>query len=70
MLIWHQKYRVSSLSHDLKDVAVCSLLKERGDETEVPERCIVRLIRKLEGHSEFPHEMTGSRLLVDIDYCW
>ncbi len=50
-------YRVSSLSRDLKDGAVCRLLKERGYETEVPERCIVQLIRKLEGCSEFPHEI-------------
>ncbi|MCM1284047.1 MAG: DUF3793 family protein [Muribaculaceae bacterium] len=50
-------YRVSSLSRDLKDNAVCRLLKERGYETEVPERCIVQLIRKLEGCREFPHEI-------------
>ena len=50
-------YRVSSLSHDLKDDAVCRMLKERGYETEVPERCIVQLIRKLERCSEFPHEI-------------
>ena len=50
-------YRVSSLSLDLKDDTVCRLLKERGYETEVPERCIVQLIRKLEGCGEFPHEI-------------
>ena len=50
-------YRVSSLSRDLKDDAVCRLLKERGYETEVPERCIVQLIRKLEGDGGFPHEI-------------
>ena len=50
-------YRVSSLAHDLKDNAVRHLLKERGYETEMPERCIVQLIRKLEGQGEFPHEI-------------
>ena len=50
-------YHVSSLSHDLKDDTICRLLKERGYETEMPERCIVQLIRKLEGHGEFPHEI-------------
>ncbi|MCM1092008.1 MAG: DUF3793 family protein [Butyrivibrio sp.] len=50
-------YRVSSLSRDLKDDAVRRLLKEKGYETEAPELCIVRLIRKLEGCDEFPHEI-------------
>ncbi|MCM1122072.1 MAG: DUF3793 family protein [Eubacterium sp.] len=49
--------RVGDLSRDLKDDAVCRLLKERGYETEVPERCIVQLIRKPEGDSGFPHEI-------------
>ena len=50
-------YRVSRLSRDLKDGAVCHLLKEMGYETEMPERCIVQLIRKLEECGEFPHEI-------------
>jgi len=50
-------YRVSSLSRDLKDDAACRLLKEKGYETEAPERCIVQLIRKLEGCGGFPHEI-------------
>lgn len=50
-------YRVSSLFRDLKDDKTCRLLKARGYETEMPERCIVQLIRKLEGCSEFPHEI-------------
>lgn len=50
-------YRVSQLSRDLQDDAACSMLKEMGYETEMPERCIVRLIRKLEACSEFPHEI-------------
>ena len=50
-------YRVSHLLRDMKDDAVCRLLKERGYETEMPERCIVQLIRKLEEDGEFPHEI-------------
>lgn len=50
-------YRVSRLSRDLKDGAVSRLLKEMGYETEIPERCIVQLIRKLEECGEFPHEI-------------
>lgn len=50
-------YRVSHLFRDLKDAAVCCLLKERGYETEMPERCIVQLIERLEECGEFPHEI-------------
>ncbi|MCM1345130.1 MAG: DUF3793 family protein [Lachnospiraceae bacterium] len=50
-------YRVSRLWRDLKDDAVCRLLKERGYETEAPERCIIHLIERLEECSEFPHEI-------------
>lgn len=50
-------YRVSHLSRDLQDDAACNLLKEMGYETEIPERCIVRLIRKLGECNEFPHEI-------------
>lgn len=50
-------YRISLLSRDLKNDTVCQLLKERGYETEMPERCIVQLIKKLEGCNEFPHEI-------------
>lgn len=50
-------YRVSHLLRDMKDDAVSHLLREMGYETETPERCIVQLIRKLEGCSEFPHEI-------------
>ncbi|MBD5489583.1 MAG: DUF3793 family protein [Lachnospiraceae bacterium] len=50
-------YRVSRLSRDLKDNVACRLLKERGYETETPERCIVQLIRRLEECDEFPHEI-------------
>lgn len=50
-------YRISQLSRDLKDDTVRGLLRERGYEPEVPERCIVQLIQKLEKCSEFPHEI-------------
>lgn len=50
-------YRISHLSRDLKNDAACRLLRERGYETEIPERCIVRLIRKMEECGEFPHEI-------------
>lgn len=50
-------YRVSHLMRDMKDDAVCHILQEMGYETETPERCIVQLIRKLEGNGDFPHEI-------------
>lgn len=50
-------YRVSALLRDMKDDAVCRLLKEKGYETEMPERCIVQLIKKLAERGEFPHEI-------------
>ena len=50
-------YRVSHLFRDLRDAAACRMLKESGYETEIPERCIVQLIRKLGERSEFPHEI-------------
>lgn len=50
-------YRVSRLSRDLKDDIACRLLRERGYETEIPELCITRLIRKLKECGEFPHEI-------------
>lgn len=57
-------YRISHLSRDLKDAAACCLLKERGYETEIPERCIVRLIRRLEEGL-----LTGSPWPVDTKRC-
>lgn len=50
-------YRISRLSCDLKNGTACRLLKERGYETDVPERCIVQLIHKMKGCAEFPHEV-------------
>lgn len=50
-------YRISHLSRDLEDDTACCLLKERGYETGLPERCIVQLIQRLEGNREFPHEI-------------
>lgn len=50
-------YRISQLCRDLKDETACCLLKERGYETEMPKRCIVRLMKKLGEREEFPHEI-------------
>ena len=50
-------YRISHLSRDLKNDFACRLLKERGYETEMPERCIARLVRKMKECGEFPHEI-------------
>lgn len=50
-------YRVSYLCRDLKDTTTCRLLKERGYETKIPERCILQLMRRLEESEEFPHEI-------------
>lgn len=50
-------YRISYLLRDMKDAAVCRLLEERGYQTELPEHCIVRLMRKLQENGEFPHEI-------------
>lgn len=50
-------YRVFQLSHDLKNDIVRRLLRERGYDTKMPERCIAQLIKKLEMGGEFPHEI-------------
>lgn len=50
-------YRISRLSRDLKDDKVRRMLRKRGYETEIPELCIARLIRKLKACGEFPHEI-------------
>lgn len=50
-------YRISRLSRDLKDDTACKLLRERGYEIKMPERCIVQLIERLKESAEFPHEI-------------
>ena len=50
-------YRPSQLCRDFQNDNACRLLKERGYESETPERCIVRLIKNLGENEEFPHEI-------------
>lgn len=50
-------YRVSQLFRDLKNDAACRLLKEKGYKTELPQHCIIQLIRRLEECAEFPHKV-------------
>lgn len=50
-------YRTSKLSEDLKDGTARQLLKERGYEISVPERCICKLMKRLVECDEFPHEV-------------
>lgn len=50
-------YRVSRLGADFKNVAIRSMLTERGYDCDRPERCIARLARKLKSGAEFPHEI-------------
>lgn len=50
-------YRPSRLFSDLKHDAAYKILKERGYETDTPERCISELIRRLREKEDFPHEI-------------
>lgn len=50
-------YRPSKLSQDLQDDTACRLLAERGYNTDIPERCILHLIKRLGNSEEFPHEI-------------
>ncbi len=50
-------YRPSHLSKDLNNKLASRLLKERGYENNIPERCIVRLVERLRECEEFPHEI-------------
>ncbi len=50
-------YRPSKLLQDLQRADACSLLRERGYAAEMPERCIVQLMRRLADSGEFPHEI-------------
>ena len=50
-------YRPSKLMQDLQRADAGSLLKECGYVSEVPERCIVHLMRRLADGREFPHEI-------------
>lgn len=50
-------YRPSRLSRDLRDSAARSLLKKLGYADNSPERCLVRLAKRLDENEEFPHEI-------------
>ncbi len=50
-------YRPSQLCRDLRDSAVCQLLRERGYCMGSPERCILQLRERLQQEGEFPHEI-------------
>lgn len=50
-------YRPARLSEDLKNDTANRILSERGYCTGSPERCICRLMRRLQEYEEFPHEI-------------
>lgn len=50
-------YRPSKLSADLRHGGTLELLRECGYQSEIPEKCIVELIRRLREEREFPHEI-------------
>ncbi len=50
-------YRPSKLSQDLQHDTACRLLQERGYTTEMPERCVIHLMQRLNDSQGFPHEI-------------
>lgn len=50
-------YRPSQLSCDLRHDAACLLLEKCGYCMEIPERCVVHLIKRLGEDGGFPHEI-------------
>lgn len=50
-------YRPSHLSRDLCDITARDLLFERGYDPDMPEKCIRRLICRLDESEDFPHEI-------------
>lgn len=50
-------YRPLRLSRDLRDSTAHSLLKKLGYTENSPERCLVRLAKRLNENEEFPHEI-------------
>lgn len=50
-------YRPLRLSADLRNNMAVEILQEYGYSTETPERCILKLINRLEESVEFPHEI-------------
>ena len=50
-------FRPSSLTKDLKDCMAYRLLQERGYTADIPDRCVIELIKKFGECEEFPHEI-------------
>lgn len=50
-------YRPSLLKRDLLQVDAAALLRDHGYPREAPDRCVVRLIHRLQEQEEFPHEI-------------
>lgn len=50
-------YRPGRLEKDFSDGSVQDILKERGYFCKDPLGCVIRLMKKLDGNPEFPHEI-------------
>lgn len=50
-------FRPTRLSQDLRHQTARKLLWERGYDTELSDRCVVQLMKRLEECDEFPHEI-------------
>ena len=50
-------YRPAKLRHDLADRDAAKLLRDRGYDPECCEKCVGRLMKRLRGQEDFPHEI-------------
>lgn len=50
-------YRPAKLSADLQQDIAEKLLEERGYRTEIPNQCVIHLMKRLCEYEEFPHEI-------------
>lgn len=50
-------YRPEKLAEDLKDKAAKEILEEKNYPVDHVDRCVVELVRRLNGKEEFPHEI-------------
>ena len=50
-------FRPARLMQDLRHGVAEALLRERGYDNTLPERCVVQLIRRLQESEDFPHEI-------------
>ena len=50
-------YRPSRLCRDFKNSGACRILEECGYTPSVPASCITRLMKRLNGDEDFPHEI-------------